>query len=207
MISWYLSVWLHLVWSSLAPTMLLQVALFHCLWLSSFHCRYVPHFVYPFICQWTLGLLPCLGYCKQCCYEHWKSESEVAQSCPTLRDPMDCCPPGSSIHGIFQARVLEWVAISLSRRSSQHRDWTQVSRIVGRHFTVWATREVYEHWGCMYLFKLEFLYFLNICSGVGLQDHRVALFLVFWETFILFSMVAAPIYVPSWFLIFINQMV
>ena len=40
-----------------------------------------------------------------------KSESEVAQSCPTLSDPMDCSPPGSSIHGIFQARVLEWVAI------------------------------------------------------------------------------------------------
>ena len=47
-----------------------------------------------------------------------KSESEVAQSCLTLRDPMDCSPPGSSIHGIFQARVLESVAISFSRGSS-----------------------------------------------------------------------------------------
>ena len=43
-----------------------------------------------------------------------KSESEVAQSCPTLRDPMDCSPPGSSAHGIFQARVLEWGAIVFS---------------------------------------------------------------------------------------------
>ena len=43
-----------------------------------------------------------------------KSESEVAQSCPTVRDPMDCSPPGSSAHGIFQARVLEWVAIAFS---------------------------------------------------------------------------------------------
>ena len=43
-----------------------------------------------------------------------KSESEVAQSCPTLRDPMDCSLPGSSTHGIFQARVLEWVAIPFS---------------------------------------------------------------------------------------------
>ena len=42
-----------------------------------------------------------------------KSESEVTQSCPTLRDPMDCSPPGSSIHGIFQARVLEWGAIAI----------------------------------------------------------------------------------------------
>ena len=43
-----------------------------------------------------------------------KSESEVAQSCPTLRDPMDCSPPGSSVHGIFQARGLEWGAITFS---------------------------------------------------------------------------------------------
>ena len=43
-----------------------------------------------------------------------KSESEVAQSCPTSNDPMDCSPPGSSIHGIFQARVLEWGAIAFS---------------------------------------------------------------------------------------------
>ena len=43
-----------------------------------------------------------------------KSESEVAQSCPTLSDPTDCSPPGSSIHGIFQARVLEWVVIAFS---------------------------------------------------------------------------------------------
>ena len=55
---------------------------------------------------------------------------------------MDCSLPGSYICGIFQARRLEWVAISFSRRSSQPRNWTQVSHIVGRRFTVWATREV-----------------------------------------------------------------
>ena len=48
-----------------------------------------------------------------------KSESEVAQSCPTLSDPMDCSPPGSSIHGIFQARVLEWGAIAFSEMRTQ----------------------------------------------------------------------------------------
>ena len=73
--------------------------------------------------------------------------SEVAQSCPTLCDPMDCSLPGSSVHGIFQARVLEWVSISFSRRSSWPRDRTQVSRIVGRRFTVWATREVQGLYG------------------------------------------------------------
>ena len=59
-------------------------------------------------------------------------ESEVAQSCPTLCDPLNCSVPGFSVHGIFQARILEWVAISLSRGSSQPRDWTRVSHIVGR---------------------------------------------------------------------------
>ena len=68
--------------------------------------------------------------------------SEVAQSCPTLRDPMDCSLPGSSIHEIFQARVLVWVAISFSRGSVQPRDQTWVSHIVGRCFTIWAMREV-----------------------------------------------------------------
>ena len=48
-----------------------------------------------------------------------KSESEVAQSCLTLGDPMDCSPPGSSVHGIFQVRVLEWVAIVFSGRDGE----------------------------------------------------------------------------------------
>ena len=57
------------------------------------------------------------------------------QSCPTLCNPMDCSPPGSSIHGILQARILEWVAIPFSRGSSQFKDQTWVSCIVGRFFT------------------------------------------------------------------------
>ena len=69
-----------------------------------------------------------------------ESESEVTQSCLTLCDPMDYSPPGLSIRGIFQARVLEWVAISFYRGSSWPRDWTQVSHIAGRCFTIWATR-------------------------------------------------------------------
>ena len=66
-----------------------------------------------------------------------KSESEVAQSCPTLSDPMGCSPPGSSVHGIFQARVLEWGAIAFSPTGSLafiicrlfddgHSDWCEV---------------------------------------------------------------------------------
>ena len=63
-----------------------------------------------------------------------KSESEVTQSCPTSSDPMDCSLPGSSVHEIFQARVLEWVAISFSRGSSLSRDRTWVFHVVGRCF-------------------------------------------------------------------------
>ena len=67
--------------------------------------------------------------------------TKVTQSCPTLCDPMDCSPPGSSVHGILQARVLEGVAISFSRGSSQPRDRTRVSCIPGRRFTLCAARE------------------------------------------------------------------
>ena len=61
-------------------------------------------------------------------------------ACPTLWDPMDCSLSGSSVHGIFQARIPEWVAISFSRGSSWPRGWTRVSRITGRSFTIWAAR-------------------------------------------------------------------
>ena len=68
-------------------------------------------------------------------------EREVTQSYLTLCDPRGCSLPVSSVHGIFQARVLEWVAISFSRGSSWPRDRTQVSHIAGRRFIVWANRE------------------------------------------------------------------
>ena len=82
------------------------------------------------------------GSYKQLCLSiFFQSESEIAQSCLTLCDLVDCSPPGSSIHGILQARILEWVVISFSRESSRPRDRTQVPRIAGRHFNLWATRE------------------------------------------------------------------
>ena len=65
----------------------------------------------------------------------------VAKSYLTLCDPMDCSPSNSSVHGILQARILEWVAISFSRKSSCPRDQTWVSWIAGRFFTSWATRQ------------------------------------------------------------------
>jgi len=83
-------------------------------------------FLFPPVLQGILGLVT-------------ESESQVAQLWPTLCDAMDCSLWGSSVHGIFQARVLEWIAISVSRGSSWPRNWTLVSRIAGRRFTVWAT--------------------------------------------------------------------
>ena len=98
-----------------------------------------------------------------------KKWSEVAQSCPTLCGPMDCSLPGSSVSGVLQAGILEWVAIPFSRRSSQPRDRTWVFRIAGRRFTIWATREVHIY-VCMciyiyvyiyiYIYKILFLYLL-----------------------------------------------
>ena len=70
----------------------------------------------------------------------------VTQLCLTFCDPMDCSPPGSSVHRILQARILECVAILFSRGSSPARDQTQVSHIAGRFFTLWATREAQEYW-------------------------------------------------------------
>ena len=75
-------------------------------------------------------------------YQRMLKWNEVAQSCLTLCDPMDCSLPGSSVHGIFQALVLEWIAISFSSRSSRPRDRTQFSCIVDWRFTFWATREL-----------------------------------------------------------------
>ena len=70
-----------------------------------------------------------------------EKESEVTQSCPTLCNSMDCSLPGSSVHGIFRARILERVVISFSRESSQPRDWTWVFYVADKLFTIWATRE------------------------------------------------------------------
>ena len=66
---------------------------------------------------------------------------KVAQSCLTLCDPMDYSLPGSSVHGILQAVLQEWVAVPFSSGSFQPRDQSQVSLFASRFFTIWATRE------------------------------------------------------------------
>ena len=98
----------------------------------------------------------------------------VTQLCPTLRDPTDCSQPGSSVHGILQARVLEWVAIPFCRGSSQPRGGTQVSYIAGRFFTIWATRKAQNDLEILrFFFKLKkqclksFSDQLMDCLGLG----------------------------------------
>ena len=68
----------------------------------------------------------------------------VAQSCPVLCNPFDYIPLGFSVHGMLQARILEWVSLPFSRGSSQARDWTWVSHITGSFLTIWTTRPFYR---------------------------------------------------------------
>ena len=77
--------------------------------------------------------------------EKWCTHAKSLQSCSTPCDPMDCSPPGSSVHGILQARILEWVAVSSSMGSSQPRDQihvSYVSSLVGGFFTTSTTGKV-----------------------------------------------------------------
>ena len=100
------------------------------------HIKFLKILPPPFLASFltTLCLILCLQLSssvslgqvqeiQSCCY------CLVAELCPTLCNPMDCCPPGFSVHGILQGRILDRVAISFSRRSSLPRDWTYVSCI------------------------------------------------------------------------------
>ena len=79
---------------------------------------------------------------------------------------MDCSLPGSSVRGILQARILEWVAISYSRGSSRPKDWTPVSHVAGRFFTVWATREAAQkkQWPLVFDSDKKSLRFSKTCG-------------------------------------------
>ena len=114
----------------------------------------------------------------------------VTQLCLTLCDYMDCSPPDSSVHGILQGRILEWVAIPFSRGSSQLRDQIPVSHIAGRFFTVWATRQAQNyhmtkqlHYWAYILRKPHFFFFLILfllyftlqyCIGFAIHWHESA---------------------------------
>ena len=98
---------------------------------SSHCCHHCHEFVVKTNASFRWKCLWWNGVCVVC-----------AQTCPVLCDHMDCSPSGSSVHGILQARILEWVAIPFFRGSSWPRDLSRVFHIAGRFFTIWATREV-----------------------------------------------------------------
>ena len=91
----------------------------------------------------TIGL--CVQQMEKACY--FCVQLVISMLCPTLCDPMDYSPPGSSVHGIFQARRLEWVAIPFSRGSFRPGDQIQFSCSAGGFFTIWATRETQPNLG------------------------------------------------------------
>ena len=86
----------------------------------------------------------------------------ILKSCPALCNLMDCSPPGSSVHGISLSRLLEWVAISFSRGSSQARDWTHIGRRILYH---WATREVHA---IIYFHNFYSFFFQPTCCAYSL---------------------------------------
>ena len=90
-----------------------------------------------------------------------------AQSCLTIWDPVDCSPPDSSVHRILQARTLEWVAIPFSKGSSRPRNQTQVSRIAGGFFAVWASREITLY----YIYSVQFSSVTQSC--LTLRSHEL----------------------------------
>ena len=92
----------------------------------------------------------------------------VAQSCLTVCNPMDCSPPGSSVHGILQTRILEWVATPFSRGCSWLRSQTLFSCIAGRFFTIWALGKPW--------IRIRYTNYPNTVLGPGNKNLKV-----FWE--------------------------
>ena len=112
-----------------------------------------------------------------CSVTYYLCRSEVTQLCPSLCNPLDCNLPGSSVHGVFQAGVQEWVAISFSRGSFQSRDWTWVSCIAGRLFTVWSSREAWNK--APNLSEPSFSHLWNIIACLSYFIH-VQLYATLW---------------------------
>ena len=128
-------------WVSGCPGLPLRVSIGLVLYWSDYHSLFNPHscLISPNLLLQSLkdsvkaGPMPCYKRKVK------KKSSHLVVS--NSLGPVDCSLPGSSAHGILQARILEWVANSFSRGSSQPRDRTEVSCLTGRHFALWATRE------------------------------------------------------------------
>ena len=124
----------------------------------------------------------------------------VTQSCLTLCDPIACSPPGFSVPGILQERILGWVAIHFSMQSSQARDQTRVSFIAGEFFTVWATKEAHNSWPNAICFMSSFpptdVGYFSLCGPrtlcIYLKEQFV--FMLKWQHFFSFIRIICPFY-------------
>ena len=125
----------------------------------SFQPVLIPVFI--FLDQWVFWKLLLVFNLFWYYTEKWKKVKSLSHVW-LFETPWTVDPQAPQSMEIFQARVLEWVAISFSRRSSWHRDWTQVSQIAGRRFTVWATRETRAVINAGFKF-LNFLFLLGCC--------------------------------------------
>ena len=114
----------------------------HSFFLSLYYSYYSLQSLRKLITDKLLWAHTCLGHLAPIISSCM--QAQLLQSCLTLCSPMDCSPPGSSVHGILQVRILEWVVMPSSRGSSWPRNPTWVSCIAGRFFTHWATREVWS---------------------------------------------------------------
>ena len=107
-------------------------------------------------------------------YGVYMYHAKSLQSCLTLCDPMGCSPPGFSVHGILQARILEWVAGLFTRGSSQPGDQTHVSlrfsALVGRFFTTSTTWEAPYMYVCVYVYMCVLVYIYMIMSSLSSVD-------------------------------------
>ena len=157
-------------WASLIPRYMLRTP-----WLALWGVREWPHrdhLSLPLLC--VHSALKVQGHMKSWVFYRttWSSTcvslccAKSLQSCPILCDPMECSPPGFSVHGIVQARILEWVAMPSSRGSSRPRDGTHifcVSCTAGGFFTTGAT------WEALCSFRLESKRCASLCAKSGLQ--------------------------------------
>ena len=126
-----------------------------------------------------------------CCAGDWYVK--VAQSCLTFCEHMYY-----TVHGILQARILEWVAFPFSRGSSQPRDWTQVSHTTGGFFTIWATKEALGIWSLCQIFSHVCSYSLNIdYYGFCIYKFKFQVFYQYFPLHLCFPVIFIKIFCMS----------
>ena len=170
----------------------------------------VPGHSPPFLCHCFWRTCTCFTRESKRAEERWlnqylakvkKVKALVTQMCLTLCDPMDCSPPGSSLQKILQARTLTWITIPFSRGSFRLRYWTQVSCIVGRLFTNWASKEalskMFTHWikTCMMDYNswaCDYNHFILFNKLWGMQASRMGPLLRNGCHYVILSVEPAP---------------